>query len=1808
MKYITLSPTGIISLLLSFAILVNTASPAFAQRYIPPTSEEIEARIVANLPQRTMDGVPTTITPEREAFIQWDHEQLVGSLTEQELADLSHIKSVFFPFLGNEQENGEEDQQNHDFEIFQELYQQQIEQALAEEQRKLDQDRAALQRQINAQEADERNEIYTSLFEKITQHVLQEADPQTAADITASLAQITFDTNKDIGPQIRQFSSSHFDQEEQIALAEEIAQLAQQSAEEHAQVAAARKQERQQPLNDWYQENIQNFNQWKQETLGQAQEVFNNEYLPQLTREREAFVQHTVDSLWKYKDKSPLASSLLQQVALAIAPMTTPSGKSFFTKKQKEWLIEQYRADLKNSMNCTSVKFKKDKNTCETAFIDIAGLSLLAEDSDSANAIYDFMQAKRDTNLSVPALLTGTAALISMEQWVLLEKFLRTALQDEHDYSDVDVLSFQTYVNLAANRNGQYLGKVSQYGQYPLEDEAAPNAPAPMGNVWEDIATLLAQNGSARALDLLRRFGVEKCSIITERNISLENEQKVHCGGMIPFLAGALASGKHGADKYHLTSSLIAGPMLLANGNSRLISQEEANQAANQARQQTQQFFQYAKQAGLTPAALLARHLFLQSMGDLDADSELRLDQKMYQVFQTEMKGKTLKPEFNITSYTRNSPEFAAKRLRQDRTQAFRKIATWADVAFIAWCLFDLGRMAYKGIKLATALTKSSMMARRGATAVQRAAMFSRLNMAPQVRNSVNFPARLRAGARPAVLAQMPLYTSQSFKMPTVPGAIKSFGTLTAENLALSAQTGELLVSYQGLRAGGLTAKQAFNVKKAVQTANLTANTSFANGSRFSPRRYRRTLDGTLRTQLGAIQSEGLAATPLPTQGSPFGVPGRFTAPGKRGFKLTSQAFSPEDLAIVSSGLSALRVGIPTNILAYKTADLFKMGVVNQFGVAGAQTAVVNTDALADLMKTVYGTTPSAAKLEETAGLINQAVYQANLQYAGSHRFFRFNKSYKGIFANNLNAVFDAQGQIYRHGADYRFLQTLQAAVAKDRSLQAPTRLSKWRSLLSPTQTEKFVPLGAALLTPTASTNPNLSGQIIPQPLNIAVQADPRLSLVNKKAYQRVTFTPIVKGGQTTVQIGLDGQMLQNFKITLNAQEVPGLFRLAAQANMPLSVKITSPQKYNLSSLWNNIRQTHRVDKKTFFLRQRGELFTHEIPLSIRQADGTLQATRVTLLADTHLGWRNAHAVLDGSNISILNNGIRLNTAPLAFSLPKHQLPMFLNVVRANPSTNPFSLTFVKGKNKILPLMLANGLSLSAASSGLIVPLQNAYGDRITETDTMLISLAFPYIPALLSPVISPFVMRYGAINVLKTSLAASLTGLLLASSFGFRGYATQQDPLPPLWPLFASGIAIGISSALSRSSLNLLIDGMGGGGSLLKGMAAKNIGSFALLLPPFVANFIDKDIDFSLAFPVLSALSLGMLGWVSATRVDPAIGKVANFRLFKNKGLVKEGWSAIRLLGTREVLPLVIATTAFTGFESAAFYKAGNQLFSPTVKNFSLTQSLPESNRNNATALMTTGFIQLIPMLTRLGAKQSLNFLRNPAVIGSEYQRMLKLSYALNIAGGSLLFASGLKNDNVAMDILGLGLMGIGTANVTQSLQKLSNINVLRSRYVLRQTKGLVGAEKAIRTKAMVTKTMTGFSVSQIGLATVPLIVGRYTDRQIAEGIEKKPHAARSSLWIPLISIGLSAGFAGSAIGLLPKHLPTGLFGVTKGLFGSYRLPTQQPVPVPNLNLSNLAPGITTALPTLTLPSKTVPEEPENPSDEQVQPQGEAQ
>ena len=81
----------------------------------------------------------------------------------------------------------------------------------------------------------------------------------------------------------------------------------------------------------------------------------------------------------------------------------------------------------------------------------------------------------------------------------------------------------------------------------------------------------------------------------------------------------------------------------------------------------------------------------------------------------------------------------------------------------------------------------------------------------------------------------------------------------------------------------------------------------------------------------------------------------------------------------------------------------------------------------------------------------------------------------------------------------------------------------------------------------------------------------------------------------------------------------------------------------------------------------------------------------------------------------------------------------------------------------------------------------------------------------------------------------------------------------------------------------------------------------------------------------------------------------------------------------------------------------------------------------------------------------------------------------------------------------------------------------------------------------------MTVFSTSQLGLATVPVLVSGYTDGHIREGIEERKDVARTSLWIPLISIGASAALSARFIGWMPKRLPLGSFGFSKGILGSY-------------------------------------------------------
>ncbi len=1395
MKQIYASAQKILSILLSLSVLFNSAIPAFSQVHpaiISRTSVIVNDRIV-NEPQRLQRQMETRVI-----------QNIQGDLSKEQLFRIFEIRDVFL----NTSKDGAG---KTDFEQFQELYKKEIDNAFAFRKNELEVARRKAQKEIDEQVRQER----LSLVREVTKTVPGEP-PALQASIKGFLKNTKNSLLADIQNLAAQYPADSEAGQLLVAFAQNEQIILDWQAQNNNTLAA------------WYEEGLADLNRWKKQAQGREKQVFEKEYSAQLLKEREAFVKQAVSDLWELKDKTDLAHEALLETAPVILPMRTLNNQSFFSQQQRQWLLNEYVRILNK---CTRDPADKE---CNLMVSVLSGISSLSSSRNMAAGIRRFLEKISKTQQAASFLLTGVAALLGMQQYDEVSLFIEQSTRQEHNLSNIDLMSFEALVNALANSNGQYLGEVSKFGQYALSQQ--PTEQSPRANIWEDIALLLAQEGSAESLSMLKTYGVQQCRVSYEKQLSGPNKYVVRCAGIVPFLLGALIGGKSGADQYHLTHfNTQPGPVLMGNGSTHIITPQEANRNAQRLKNLESNYYAYAASMNLTPAAMLARHLFLQSMGDLNAESELRIDDLLYKkVYKPEIKKKSPKSEFAISPYDRNSSAFHAKQARQSRTGVFRIVGRVADVALLVWCLIDITKWAYSGAKLGYAITKMSRMARNGISAAERLAFLHKLNI-PQRKlyNATHVFSNIRNKISMPVLAVAPQFGVESLRLAPL---AKNTGELLAENLRFSRTTGELtLVGIQGLRQQGVSPLTIHQTRQTLATATLRTNETF---------------------------------------------------------------------------------------------------------------------------------TPAG--------------------------WFGNNRAYKTLLAQNLNQ---------------------------------------------------------ALIT---STN-----------------------------LRRADINPL---------------MAQIRTFPVKAPQIP-------------------------------------------------------------------------------------------------KNGKNATKKPTPW-----------------------------------PLMVATGLSLSSASSALIVPLENTYGDQITETDKMWITLGLPYLPSLASAFIVPFVKKFGALNVFKTSLWISMGGLATAGAAGFYGNIDKEN-LPPLWPLFVSGTAIGVSAALSRASLNKLIDNLGGGGSLLQSMLFKNAGSFLLLLPPMAANLIAtnthwfEERDFSFAFPTLAALSFATLKWISSKHYSTSIGQTPGFMPLKSyrrgqpltwpgtflantgkvlSGVHREGWSSMRLLGTREILPIILATTAFTGFEAASLNKAGNQLFKLNTRPVAEKWGKSDLGKDNWTSLLTTGGTMLAPLIMRYFAPNILKGISSSADQMAQYRRMLAGSYVLNITGAGLLYANGTVREGPDgqrtpnwIGLAGLGLLGLGTANVTQSFQKIAQYQVVRSRYLTKKISGLTKTAQAIEREAAHTSMMTTFSTSQVGLALVPLIVSNYTDHQKEDGVLTRDDAPRSSLWIPLSSIGLSFLLAGPSIKLLPRfsQIPTGLIGISKGILGSYPqafknttsfgqdilqrwnlLPTPQPnfpqgfVPLPNL------------------------------------------
>ena len=1491
-------------------------------------------------------------------------------------------------------------------------------------------------------------------------------------------------------------------------------------------------------IDKWQQEALAQLNAWSKKRNAQAKEIFNQAQAESLAQVEKQIFQ-AVKDLFILKDKAPFAKRKLMSLAVRVLPLRTRDGKSFFTPQQKQALRQMYSDTLKTA---------KCETECAFPLTAVVGLGMVGASFQDAQLVENFMEKTRTGAYSVPALLTGASALLAMKQYSVLRGFIYSATDKERDISNLDLLSVTTAVDVLKNINGQYLGEVSKYAVYPLTKNTSNTAA--FGNAWEDLALLLAAEGSKESLAMLKEFGVDRCGVYVSKSVTLKNEYKMACTGIVPFLAGALHSGKSGAENYTpQVNYLQPGAYLDSFGRSVRITPQQAAQNRQKQASRRDLFNQYVTMTGLSASAAIARHLFKQSMGDLSAESELLLDQKLYKVYAASAKKHAPKPGYAISAYSRGSAAYNAKRVRQDRTNWWLKAAQYADIAILVWCLVDISKLALKGANLGRAMYKAMNMARSGATVTQRAMMLRRLNVVKPLRTMRNIPVRLRKGLEPAVLAQLPQFatvptTAELLKVPG--GFIPAASKMVASNLKFSAEAGVLSVGAPAaMHPTVLNEGEVASLNTSLAAATQRANTAFANR-------------GTV-AKLTTFSADGAYRQMLAKEISQLG-----SLPG----------YKPGETASLAAEVRNLKtVKVPENIAAFERRPLLSNGKPD-----GA--------AVTSLLSATLGVAPTAEQTAYATTLLEQTLQKTNAQYAAKSWFKRtFSRgSYKKAFMSNLAQAMDADKRFLTEEAYGKIGQALMHALNGDASVKAPVSLAGIAAeKAAPAKKQKVTLLGAAVLTGDGTTATEL-------PLNVYVASG--FGGLRKAGYQRVVFTQ----GKSGVKFGFGTDLAgvtqpTNFKLTLSDSQIPAFAAAAERADLakPFELKLTALNqpgffgslRSSFANRWNLFQaqkaETGKWSFKNILTRSKENMYAHDIPVFRQTEAGELVSVPLTLKADTYLGLKDAQMVLGPSGSVNFYRGGQLLTdiSPFSYGVRKTQLKPFMDIVRQAPAGMRFDLTVKGTRSKLVPLYIATGLSLSSASSSLIAPLENTYGDRITETDKTMISLALPYIPSLLTPVFSPLVMKIGALKTVKIALATAFGGLVFAGVSGFGG-KVHEDNLPPIWPLFVSGAAIGLSSALNRSGLNLLIDRIGGGGSLLTSMAFKNMGSMVMLLPPVVANtFFPGKTDFSLAFPVLGTISALSLGSLYFSRIDPNIGKVAGFMKFKpvalrgglypaltnawqnTRTLMRDGWGetwgSLRILASKELLPLTASAFAFTGFEAATFNKAANQLIRPSVTEFDwINNNIHKDNRKNWIALVTSGTVVGFPLLVRLRAKSLLGALKDPLRPGLEYQRMLKLSYGMNILGGATMMTFGFDGFT-SPGFLGIALVGMGTANVTQSLQKLANMNVVRGGYVAARTKGLAAAEAVVVRDKAATTAMTVFSLSQTGLAAVPLMVSHYTDGHIKAGIEDRKDVPRTSLWMPLTSIGLSMGLAAPSIGLFPKQIPAGTLGLTKGVFGSY-------------------------------------------------------
>ena len=392
--------------------------------------------------------------------------------------------------------------------------------------------------------------------------------------------------------------------------------------------------------------------------------------------------------------------------------------------------------------------------------------------ADYVNAVIGLVKRSGDTAAFPHFLQAGVGSLLGIKQYKAVDNILAhfTAVEGKGD-SAWEMLSGEYAVNAINNTQGQYLrGKASRSAQYPSESSVT------YYNAFTDVARLLGQEGSARSVALLKKYGIDNANPI------------------MPFLAGSLVTGK--------------------------VSPEETKAS---------------KESGLTPAAFLALKLVNMNMADLSAPQEASLDTALLNKFPS-IKAKlgeyAVIGEKNIQA--KRSRRVTLGYFTRFGTAVDIAFMVWAtfDILKLARNAYSLGRATFTVVSL----SRISNPAVRSSKIIANASKIKPYVAARVALRS--FSGRMKGAMAGVVLGQRHLYTAEALPAIKGAGAANTTTARILGTVSYDASKGGLVVDRAAALAATAgepgRVSEIVNVERTLAAASENARTSFLNRGFFN--------------------------------------------------------------------------------------------------------------------------------------------------------------------------------------------------------------------------------------------------------------------------------------------------------------------------------------------------------------------------------------------------------------------------------------------------------------------------------------------------------------------------------------------------------------------------------------------------------------------------------------------------------------------------------------------------------------------------------------------------------------------------------------------------------------------------------------------------------------------------------------------------------------------------------------------------------------------------------------------------------------